>query len=300
MRWTPGGRSDDIEDRRDDSGGGGGGGFNIGGGHIGIGGFLILLVLSFIFKRDFLSLAGVGGGAGNRTQVGQTYPPQNPVRNQARDQSEEPLVQFISFVLDDTQKTWQQILSQQGVPYRHAKLVLFRDSIDSACGMAQSASGPFYCPGDEKVYIDLAFYDELKRRFGVPGEFAQAYVLAHEIGHHIQKLTGIEQKVRIAQQRNPAARNQLSVALELQADCFAGVWGHSTDQRKLLDPGEVKEGLAAAAAVGDDRLQRMSTGRVNPESFTHGSSQQRMDWFQKGFTTGDMRECNTFAQRGSE
>ncbi len=162
--------------------------------------------------------------------------------------------------------------------------------------MAQSASGPFYCPGDEKVYIDLAFYDELKQRFGVPGQFAQAYVLAHEIGHHIQKLTGIEQKVRAAQERNPRAANQLSVDLELQADCFAGVWGHSTDQRKLLDPGEVKEGLDAAATVGDDRLQRMSTGHVNPETFTHGSSQQRMDWFQKGFTTGDMTACNTFAQ----
>ncbi len=299
MRWTPGGTSDDIEDRRDSSGGGGGGGgFNIGGGHIGIGGFLILLVLSFIFKRNFLSLAGVGGGGGAPTQVGQTYQPQSPpVRNQAQDQAEQPLVQFISFVLDDTQRTWQQILSQQGIPYRHAKLVLFRDRIDSACGTAQSASGPFYCPGDEKVYIDLGFYDELKRRFGVPGEFAQAYVLAHEIGHHIQKLTGIEQKVRVAQQRNPGAANQLSVALELQADCFAGVWGHSTDQRKLLDPGEVKEGLDAAAAVGDDRLQRMSGGRVNPESFTHGSSAQRMQWFQRGFTTGDMRECNTFAQQ---
>jgi uncharacterized protein len=300
MRWTPGGTSDDIEDRRDDSGGGGGGGFNIGGGHIGIGGFLILLVLSFVFKRNFLSLVGVGAGPGNGTQVGQPYspngPPHNPVRNQARDQQEEPLVQFVSFVLDDTQKTWAQILSQQGIPYRHAKLVLFRDRIESACGMAQSASGPFYCPGDEKVYIDLGFYDELKRRFGVPGQFAQAYVLAHEIGHHIQKLTGIEQKVRAAQQRNPRAANQLSVDLELQADCFAGVWGHSTDQRKLLDPGEVKEGLDAAAAVGDDRLQKMSTGRVNPETFTHGSSQQRMDWFQKGFTTGDMTACNTFAQ----
>ena len=214
----------------------------------------------------------------------------------ARDQREQPLVQFVSFVLDDTQKTWAQILSQQGVPYRHAKLVLFRDSIDSACGMAQSASGPFYCPGDEKVYIDLSFYDELRQRFGVPGEFAEAYVLAHEIGHHIQKLAGIESKVHAAQERNPGAANQLSVRLELQADCFAGVWGHSTDERKLLDPNEVQEGLNAAAAVGDDRLQRMSGNSVNPETFTHGSSQQRMDWFQRGFTTGDMSQCNTFAQ----
>jgi uncharacterized protein len=287
MRWTPGGESQDIEDRRDDSGGGGGGGFGFGGMHMGVGGFLLLLVLSLVFKRNFLSLAGVGT-MDSPTTVSRP--------DTARDQREQPLVQFVSFVLDDTQKTWAQILSQQGIPYRHAKLVLFRDSIDSACGMAQSASGPFYCPGDEKVYIDLSFYDELRQRFGVPGEFAEAYVLAHEIGHHIQKLAGIEAKVHAAQERNPGAANQLSVRLELQADCFAGVWGHSTDERKLLDPNEVQEGLNAAAAVGDDRLQRMSGRQVNPETFTHGSSQQRMDWFQKGFTTGDMSQCNTFAQ----
>jgi predicted metalloprotease len=286
MRWTPGGRSDDIEDDRGQSGGGGGG-FNFGGAHIGIGGFLILLVLSLVFKRNFLSLAGVGG-PGPTTQISRPDP--------VRDQREEPLVQFVSFVLDDAQKTWSQILSAQGVAYRHAKLVLFRDSIRSACGQARSASGPFYCPVDEKVYIDLGFYDELKQRFGAPGEFAEAYVLAHELGHHVQKLLGIEGKVHAAQEQNPRAANQLSEMLELQADCFAGVWGHSTDQRKLLDPGEVREGLNAAAAVGDDRLQRMAGQTVNPETFTHGSSQQRMDWFQKGFSTGDMKSCNTFAQ----
>ena len=286
MRWTPGGRSDDIEDDRDQSGGGGGG-FNFGGIHIGIVGFLVLLVLSLVFKRNFLSLAGLGG-ASSPTPISQP--------DTARDQREEPLVQFVSFVLDDTQKTWTQILSQQSVPYRHAKLVLFRDRIDSACGLAQSASGPFYCPGDEKVYIDLGFYDELRQRFGAPGEFAQAYVLAHELGHHVQKLIGVEEKVHAAREQNPRAANQLSERLELQADCFAGVWGHSTDQRKLLDPDEVHEGLNAAAAVGDDRLQRMAGRSVNPETFTHGSSQQRMDWFQKGFSTGDMKACNTFAQ----
>ena len=285
MRWTPGGRSDDIEDDRDQ--GGGGGGFGFGGIHLGIGGFLILLVLSLVFKRNFLALLG-GGGDAAPTQINQP--------DTARDQREEPLVQFVSFVLDDTQKTWTQILSQQGVPYRHAKLVLFRNRIDSACGLAQSASGPFYCPEDEKVYIDLGFYDELRQRFGAPGEFAEAYVLAHELGHHVQKLVGIEQKVHAAQERNPQAANSLSVRLELQADCFAGVWGHSTDQRKLLDPDEVSEGLKAAAAVGDDRLQRMAGRTVNPETFTHGSSQQRMDWFQKGFSTGDMKSCNTFAE----
>ena len=286
MRWTPGGRSDDIEDDRDQSGGGGGG-FNLGGIHIGIGGFLILLVLSLVFKRNFLALAGLGG-VSSPTQVSQP--------DTARDQREEPLVQFVSFVLDDTQKTWMQILGSQGVPYRHAKLVLFRDRIDSACGLAQSASGPFYCPEDEKVYIDLGFYDELKQRFGAPGEFAQAYVLAHELGHHVQKLIGVEEKVHAAQEQNPRAANQLSERLELQADCFAGVWGHSTDQRKLLDPDDVREGLNAAAAVGDDRLQRMAGRSVNPETFTHGSSQQRMDWFQKGFSTGDTKACNTFAE----
>ena len=287
MRWTPGGRSDDIEDDRDRSSSGGGGGFNFGGIHIGIVGFLVLLVLSLVFKRNFLSLVGVGG-LSSPTQISQP--------DITRNQREEPLVQFVSFVLDDTQKTWTQILSQQGVPYRHAKLVLFRDSIDSACGLAHSASGPFYCPGDEKVYIDLGFYDELKQRFGAPGEFAEAYVLAHELGHHVQKLIGIEEKVHAAQERNPRAANPLSVSLELQADCFAGVWGHSTDQRKLLDPGEAREGLNAAAAVGDDRLQRMAGRTINPETFTHGSSQQRMDWFQKGFGTGDMKDCNTFVQ----
>ena len=287
MRWTPGGRSDDVEDDRDQSGGGGGGGFNFGGIHLGIGGFLILLVLSLVFKRNFLSLAGFGGG---NTSTAISQP------DTARDQSEEPLVRFVSFVLDDTQRTWTQILSEQGVPYRHAKLVLFRDQINSSCGRAQSASGPFYCPEDEKVYIDLGFFDELKQRFGARGEFAEAYVLAHELGHHVQKLIGVEQKVHAAQEQNPRAANQLSERLELQADCFAGVWGHSTDQRKLLDPGEVREGLNAAAAVGDDRLQRMAGRNVNPETFTHGSSQQRMDWFQKGFSTGDMKACNTFAQ----
>src|SRR5450755_4084794 len=288
MRWTPGGESQDIEDRRDESGGGGGG-FQFGGMHLGIGGALVLLVLSLIFKQNFFALLGGGGGASAPATVSQPNP--------ARDASEQPLVQFISFVLDDTQNTWTQILPQQsGRQYHHAKLVLYRDATQSACGGAESATGPFYCPGDEKVYIDLGFYDELKRRFGVPGEFAEAYVLAHEVGHHVQKLIGVEQKVHAAQERNPGAAKHLSVALELQADCFAGVWGYSTNQRKLLDPGDVKEGLDAAAAVGDDRLQRMTTGHVNPETFTHGTSQQRMDWFQKGFSTGDMTACNTFAQ----
>ena len=188
MRWTPGGSSDDVEDRRSESGGG----FRPGGIHLGLGGIVILFILSLIFKRDFLSLVSTGS-----MDTGTTVAQPDP----ARDQQEQPLVQFVTFVLNDTQNTWSQILPQQGVPYRHAKLVLFRDAYDSACGMAQSATGPFYCPEDEKVYIDLGFYDELKQRFGAPGEFAEAYVLAHEIGHHVQKLLGIEARMRAAQQR---------------------------------------------------------------------------------------------------
>jgi uncharacterized protein len=283
MRWTPGGSSDDVEDRRDDSGGGG---FQPGGIHLGLGGIVILFILSLIFKRDFLSLVSNGSVGTSATTVSQPDP--------VRDQQEKPLVDFVTFVLDDAQNTWSQILPQQGVPYRHAKLVLYRDAYGSACGLAQSATGPFYCPEDEKVYIDLGFYDELKQRFGAPGEFAEAYVLAHELGHHVQKLLGIEGKVRAAQQQSPQDANQLSVRLELQADCFAGVWGHSTQQRNLLDPGDVDAGLKAAAAVGDDRLQRMSQGTVNPETFTHGTSAQRTEWFQRGFQDGTIAACNTF------
>lgn len=280
MRWTPGGRSDDVEDRRDEGGGGG-----IGGVHIGIGGFLILLVLSLVFKKDFFSLLSNQG-----VSPGQTVTQPDP----QRDAREEPLVQFISFVLDDTQKTWAGILQARGIPYRHAKLVLFRDATNSGCGTAQSATGPFYCPADEKVYIDLGFYDELQRRFGAPGQFAQAYVLAHELGHHIQNLLGIERKVRNLQGQNPGQGNALSVRMELQADCFAGVWAKSTQQRNLLEAGDVESALGAAAAVGDDRLQRMSRGQVSPDSFTHGSSAQRTEWFQRGMSGGTVEGCNTF------
>jgi len=279
MRWTPGGRSDDIEDRRDEGGGG------IGGVHIGIGGFVILLILSVVFKRDFFSLLSNTG-----VSTGQTV--SQP--DSQCDAREEPLVQFISFVLDDTQKTWAGILQTRGIPYRHAKLVLFRDATSSGCGTAQSATGPFYCPEDEKVYIDLGFYDELQRRFGAPGQFAQAYVLAHELGHHVQNLLGIERKVRSLQGQNPGAGNALSVRMELQADCFAGIWAKSTQQRNLLEAGDVESALGAAAAVGDDRLQRMSRGQVSPDSFTHGSSAQRTEWFQRGMSGGTIEGCNTF------
>jgi predicted metalloprotease len=290
MRWTPGGTSGDIEDRRDEEGDGSGGGFGFGGLHLGLGGLLLLLVLSLVFKQNFFALLS-GGGSANSGATAVSHP------DPGRDEAEKPVVQFVSFVLDDTQKTWEQLLPQQtGTPYRHAKLVLFRNSTHSACGGAESATGPFYCPDDEKVYIDLSFYDELKRRFGAPGEFAQAYVLAHEIGHHVQKLVGIESKVHNFQSQNPGAANSASVQLELQADCFAGVWAHSTQQRGLLEAGDVQSALGAASAVGDDHIQQMTRGRVQPETFTHGTSQQRMGWFNKGLNSGSIAACNTFAQ----
>jgi predicted metalloprotease len=290
MRWTPGGSSDDVEDRRDEDGGGG---MQFGGIHLGIGGLIIVFILSLVFHRNFFALLGVGT-AGPPTAVTQRDRASGSEANREMDESEKPLVQFVTFVLNDTQATWTKIMDSDGVRYRHAKLVLFRNSIDSRCGMAQSATGPFYCPQDEKVYIDLGFFDELKRRFAAPGEFAQAYVLAHEIGHHVQKLLGIEQKARAAQERDPRSAKAISVRLELQADCFAGVWAQSTEQRHLLDVGDIESALKAAAAVGDDRLQRMSTGHVNPETFTHGSSAQRTEWFQRGFSGGTVGSCNTF------
>jgi len=210
----------------------------------------------------------------------------------ARDQREEPEVDFVTFVLNDVQKNWDKVLPQQAnVQYRHSKLVLFRNETRSACGTAETAIGPFYCPGDQKVYLDLGFFDELARRFGAPGQFAQAYVIAHEIGHHVQRLLGIEAKVRQMQEANPRAENQLSVQLELQADCLAGVWGNSTEQRKIVDNADVESGMSAAASVGDDRLQKAAQGYVSPEKFTHGSSAQRTAAFKKGLDTGQLSAC---------
>ena len=246
---------------------------------MGIGGAIILLILSVIFGRNFFT----GGGSAVQQQPAANQ----PVAETPQEQKE---VQFVSFVIDDVQKTWDRVLPQ----YHHATIVLFRDGTDSACGFAQTASGPFYCPEDQKVYIDLAFYEELRERFGAPGDFAQAYVLAHEIGHHVQKIMGIEPRVHAAMENDPSRARELSVRLELQADCFAGVWGHSTEQRNILESGDVEEGLNAAASVGDDRLQRMSGKRVNPDSFTHGSSQQRAQWFRRGLDSGRTSDCDTF------
>jgi predicted metalloprotease len=260
-----------------------------GAGGMGAGGLVILVILSLIFGRDFVSLASDPSVAQPGAESGEVPPAETTPE-------EERLVSLVSFVLDDAQNTWRQVSSEMGTPYRDAKLVLFRDAVQSACGFAEAATGPFYCPADEKVYIDLGFYEELQQRFGAPGDFAQAYVLAHEIGHHVQNLLGTEAQVREARTRRADLANELSVRLELQADCYAGVWGHSAAQRQKLESGDVEEGLAAAAAVGDDRLQRMGGGRVVPESFTHGSSAQRQEWFQRGFEGGRPDACDTFKQ----
>jgi predicted metalloprotease len=288
MRWTPGGDSSDIEDRRGEDGGGGGfGGFN--GMHFGIGGTLVLIVLSFLFRTNLFSVLGGGGTSAPSAAV-------RPLSDPGADPAEQREVEFVTFVLNDVQHAWEQILPQ-GTPYRHTKLVLFRDQTQSGCGTAQTQTGPFYCPVDEKVYIDLGFFQELRDRFHAPGEFAQAYVLAHEVGHHVQKLLGIEGKVRRLSRSDPSQANPLSVELELQADCYAGVWGHATAERKLIDDSDIAAGLRAAASVGDDRLQRMATGHVSPDSFTHGSSAQRTTWFRRGLQSGEISACDTFAGR---
>jgi len=285
MRWNRGPMSENVEDMRGQSGGRGPGG----GLRLGLGGMLLLLILSIVFKRDFFSLIGGGDGM----QAGAPGAALSP-EAQAHEDS---LASLVSAVLDSAQGEWAAVFPRLGAQYRPAKLVLFRDAIQSACGFAESATGPFYCPGDEKVYIDLGFYDELTSRFGAAGDFAEAYVLAHELGHHVQNLLGIEQQVRQAQQRRPESRNDLSVRMELQADCFAGVWGADYQAKGGLDAGDLEEGMRAAAAVGDDRIQKMAQGYVNPEGFTHGSSAQRERWFRQGFDTRDPKQCDTFAAR---
>ena len=287
MKWTPGGRSQDLEDRRGETPAYGGGGFRMGrAAPLGLGGIAILFVLSLLTGTDLTSMLGSDPGTTAPGPSGSPVPP-GPAATTAE---EEKLVDFVSFVLDDAQNTWSQLLPG----YRRAGLVLFREATNTACGLGQSATGPFYCPGDQKVYIDLAFYEELKRRFGAPGDFAQAYVLAHEIGHHVQGLLGTEREVRRLQQSRPDQANPLSVRMELQADCYAGVWGHSAAQRGHLETGDVEEGLTAAAAIGDDRL---TGGRVAPDRFTHGTSAQRVEWFRRGLQSGRVDACDTFNAR---
>jgi uncharacterized protein len=287
MRWTAGDRSN-IEDARGRSG------FRMAGGAvpIGLGGFVLLALLSWATGTNFLSLLSPTSGDDSSANVGRAAPVSSSP-------AEEREVEFVDAVMRDVQATWAQTLPQR---YQPTRVVLFRDGINSACGMAEAATGPFYCPQDQRVYLDLGFFEELKSRFGAPGEFARAYVIAHEVGHHVQRLTGIERQVRAAQENNPSAVNPLSVELELQADCFAGVWGHAASQpgraakgQVELERGDVEEGLRAAAAIGDDRLQRMSTGRVMPDRFTHGTSAQRVEWFRRGLTSGSVDACDTFA-----
>ncbi|HEX2693112.1 MAG TPA: neutral zinc metallopeptidase [Gemmatimonadaceae bacterium] len=277
MLWTPGGRSSNLEDRRASGGG-------LGGRGLGIGGTVVVLALSLIFGRNLFTDLGVAPAG-----VATTSAPLTPADSAAEEQE----VQFVSFVLDDVQNTWSTILPKDGVAFHPAKLVLFRNSTDSGCGTAQSAMGPFYCPVDERVYLDLGFFDELKQRFAAAGDFAQAYVIAHELGHHIQHLLGTDARVRQLQESRPSEANELSVRLELQADCYAGVWAHSTETRGRLQQGDVDEALNAASAVGDDRIQQQETGRINVDSFTHGSAAQRSASFKKGFESGDPRSCNT-------
>ena len=275
MRWTPRGRSSNLEDRRGSRGAMAG---------MGVGGTLILVVLGLLFGGDFMG--GDGGNIGYVTEGGGL--------SAADSAAEEPMVQFMSFVLDDAQQVWEDKFIRAGQQYRDAKLVLYRDATQTGCGTGQAGMGPFYCPLDETVYLDLAFFSELSRRFGAPGDFAQAYVMAHEIGHHVQHLIGTDEQMRSAQRSNPSAQNELSVRLELQADCYAGVWAHSTARRDLLERGDVEEGLGAAAAVGDDTIQGRMGGGVNPESFTHGTAAQRTAWFRRGLESGDPNACNTF------
>ncbi len=263
-----------VEDRRGRSLGGAGM-------RLGLGGTLVLLVLSMVFKTDLFAL--LGGDAAAPGAGGSPSP--------ARQAEEQELERVAVGAFNDVQEVWSSRLDG----YEPAKLVLFWDATQSGCGYAEAQVGPFYCPADQRVYIDLGFYRELAQRFGAPGEFAQAYVIAHEVGHHLQTLLGVERKVRAAQQRDPAQRNALSVRMELQADCFAGAWGKAADARDLLDPGEIDQGLAAAAAVGDDRIQKAATGRVSPESFTHGTAEQRARWFRKGYESGDLATCDSFS-----
>ena len=253
---------------------------------------MILLVLSLLTGRNFFALLG-GSDGGVPQQPVPSEPGATATVNQTPEEAR--TVDFLQrFLFDDIQKTWTEIFQQEGMNYERAKLVIFRDMTQTACGAGQAASGPFYCPGDQAAYLDVSFFDELHQRFGAPGDFAQAYVVAHEVGHHVQNLVGTSDRVHEAMQRDRRNANEYSVRLELQADCYAGVWGHHAAKRNVLEPGDVEEGLAAAAAVGDDRIQEMSGRAVNPESFSHGSSDQRMEWFQRGFEAGNIRNCDTF------
>jgi hypothetical protein len=293
MKWEGEQGSSNVEDRRGRGGGGFGGlpgGVRLGGKGIGLGTIVIAVIASLIFGINPLTVLNLlgGGGPAPSVQVSQG-PAQAPPANDAQ-------AQFVSVVLRSTEQVWEQIFAQGQAPYQAPRLVLFRGATRTACGTGQSAMGPFYCPGDQQVYIDLDFFDTLKQRLGAPGDFAQAYVIAHEVGHHVQQLLGISDKVEAARRgSNEVQGNALSVRLELQADCFAGVWANRSQQAKQwLEAGDIEEAMNAAAKIGDDTLQRKSQGTVVPESFTHGSSAQRMQWFKRGLQSGQVNDCNTF------
>jgi len=283
MRWDDFRRSENVEDAG--SGGGFGGGFKIGGGAL-----IAIVVISLLLGKnplDVLTLLETGTPPTAQAPAG--APPHAPAQN-------DPQVDFVRAILGDTEDFWSAELTRRGGRYQPPKLTLFHGQVASACGFANAAMGPFYCPGDERVYLDLRFFQELSQRFGAPGDFARAYVIAHEIGHHVQNQLGWMRRVQQrSQNASEGTRNALSVRQELQADCFAGVWGHSAQQRGALDTRDIEQGLAAAASVGDDRLQQQARGFAVPESFTHGSSAQRVRWFRVGLSSGDLRQCDTFS-----
>lgn len=281
MKWRRGYKSRNVRDMR-------GAGPSMGRLPMGLAGGGItgvLVLLAFLF---------LGGGGFSLPDIGL---PQAPGVEEAPPSGPDPeadLVSFVSFVLDDAQATWTDVFQRSGKTYRPSELVLFRDATQSGCGSADSSVGPFYCGADETIYLDLGFFKELKNRFGAEGDFAQAYVVAHEVAHHVQKQLGVSAEVQRAAGENPDQANELSIAQELQADCFAGVWGQTTYDRELLERGDLAEGLNAASAIGDDRIQKQTTGRINPESWTHGSSEQRRQWFETGYNSGDADSCDTF------
>ena len=280
MRWQMGRRSNNVEDRRGSSGRR----------TVAAGGGLGVLMLAVVVML-------LGGDPTVVLQQGASVEPRSPSSTTPTSPEQDELADFVSVVLADTEDTWEGIFQELGGDYQEPVLVLFSGAVESACGFAQAAVGPFYCPVDQKVYIDLSFYDDLKTRHQAPGDFAQAYVIAHEVGHHVQNITGISRQVRQAQQQaGEVQANQLSVRLELQADCFAGIWAHHADEdRQILEQGDIQEALNAASAIGDDRLQRQTRGYVAPDSFTHGSSEQRMRWFFRGLEAGSLEQCDTFS-----
>jgi uncharacterized protein len=287
MRWQDNRESDNVEDRRDDSGGGGG--MRFGGIHLGLGGVVIVLLGSWLFGVNPMTVLGLLSGDGGATAPTQSAPAHQPPAN-------DTLASFVSTILASTEDVWGAIFAQSGGNYERPRLVLFRDAIPTACGTGESAMGPFYCAQDRKVYIDLGFYETLRNRLGSPGDFAQAYVIAHEVGHHVQNLLGTTAKVEALRLReNKAQTNATSVRVELQADCFAGVWAfHGQAEKHWLEQGDIESALNAASHIGDDALQRQTQGRVVPETFTHGSSAQRVNWFKRGLANGRVADCDTF------